>query len=312
MKGVFTRKKFNVSLFLLFLCGLFFVGMYIFVNIVDSTATSETLSFLFVGMLICLFVILSWFLNYRAFFHISDNSIQARYHWFGKLECNISDVDFAHAQLNTLTIQLKNGKCHTIMGIENSWELCSAILRKIPFETTEQPEKLIKTLNKTKSAKKKNFIYAILGIVLMFVNIFITVFLTDGKDINEFGKIDWFVMAVMGTIEIATVVVTFCFAHNAGKADFILVKLHYYIKRTIIETNLPMSYNAIKVFTEDSYSGLTILSAYPNSDAVYYSLHIFASDYTLIKAFESEVYENIDSIPGDFEALIDITEKVLH
>jgi dipeptidase D len=79
-------------------------------------------------------------LNYGAFIHIDEDSIKAKYHWFGKIDCKLSDVTFAMPQVNTLIIQLKDGKTHTIMGVENSWSLASAIRRNMPFESTEQPE----------------------------------------------------------------------------------------------------------------------------------------------------------------------------
>ena len=141
MKGIFIRKKFNVWLLLLFLCGLFFIGMYIFLNIVDSEATSELLTFLIFGILLCLVAIPSWLLNHGAFIQINNDSIRAKYHLFGRIDCNMNDVDFALAQINTLTIQLKNGKRHTIMGLENPLELCSVIRRNMNFETTKQPKK---------------------------------------------------------------------------------------------------------------------------------------------------------------------------
>ena len=117
MEGIFLRKKFNVWLFLLFLCGLAFIGMYIFLNIVDPKATSELLTFLIVGILIILVVIPSWLLNFGAFVHIDEDSIRAKYHWFGKLNCKTDEMAFAMAQVNTLTILLKNGKRQRIMGI---------------------------------------------------------------------------------------------------------------------------------------------------------------------------------------------------
>ena len=118
MDGVFLRKKFTGWLFLLFVCSLFFIGLYIFLNIVDPKATSELLTFLIMGILIILVVIPSWLLNLGAFIQISENSIKAKYHWFGKLNCKIGEVAFAMAQVNTLTILLKSGKRHMIMGVE--------------------------------------------------------------------------------------------------------------------------------------------------------------------------------------------------
>ena len=216
MDGVFLRKKFNGWLFLLFVCGLLFIGLYIFLNIVDPKATSELLTFLIMGILIILVVIPSWLLNFGAFVHIDENSIKAKYHWFGKIDCKLSDVTFAVARVNTLIIQLKDGKTHTIMGIENSWPLASLIRRNMLFKSTEQPETLIGKLNDLKSAKKKGLIYVCSGLALMFINIFVTVFLTGEREMHEFSKIDWTTFAIMGVVEIATIIATFYFAQKTG------------------------------------------------------------------------------------------------
>ena len=151
MEGMFLRKKFNIWLFLLFLCGLSFIGMYIFLNIVDPEATSELLSFLIVGIMISLVVIPSWFLNFGAFIQIGEDSIKAKYHWFGKLNCKIGEVAFAMAQANTLTILLKNGKRHIIMGIENPWPLASAIRQHIFTVETEKPDTLLRKLEEVQA-----------------------------------------------------------------------------------------------------------------------------------------------------------------
>ena len=79
MEGMFLRKKFNIWLFMLFACGLFFIGLYIFPNIIDAESTSEPLTFLFTGILIILFVVPSWLLNYGAFIRIDEDSIKANF-----------------------------------------------------------------------------------------------------------------------------------------------------------------------------------------------------------------------------------------
>lgn len=91
MEGKFLRKRFNIWLFLLFLCGSAFIGMSVFLNIIDPEATGELLTFLIVGVLICLVVIPSWLLNLGAFIQIDETSIKAKYHWFGKIDCKLSD-----------------------------------------------------------------------------------------------------------------------------------------------------------------------------------------------------------------------------
>lgn len=51
MDGIFIRRKTNIWLVLLLLCGIFFVALYAFLNIVDSEATGELLAFLIMGIL---------------------------------------------------------------------------------------------------------------------------------------------------------------------------------------------------------------------------------------------------------------------
>ena len=312
MEGIFLRKKFNIWLFLLFLCGLCFIGLYIFLNVVDSEATSELLTFLIIGILICMAVIPLWLLNFGAFIRIDEDSIKAKYHWFSKINCKLSDVTFAEARVNTLIIQLKDGKTHTIMGIKNSWSLASIIRRNMSFEVTEEPKVLIEKLNNLKSAKKKQFIYVCYCVALMFINIFITVFLTGEREMYEFSKTDWTVFAIMGVIEIVTVIATFYFAGRTGKNNIPIEKLRYEIQRRIVETHPLLPGFVIAVYTDENYTGRITLFGYPPESAIYYSVQEFASDYTLFKTYTSETYENQNELPESFEGLIDITEKVLH
>ena len=312
MEGMFLRKKFNIWLFLLFACGLFFIGLYIFLNIVDPGATSELLTFLIMGVLIILVVIPSWLLNFGAFIHIDDDSIKAKYHWFGKIDCKLSDVTFAVARGNTLIIQLKDGKTHTIMGVENSWPLASMIRRNMSFGVTEQPEVLMEKLNTLKSAKKKGLIYVCSGVALMFIIIFITAFLTGEREMHEFSNIDWTLFAIMVATEIATAVATFYFAGKTGKKNIPIEKLQYEIQRRNIETQPLLPGFVIAVYTDENYTGRITLFGYPNDSAVYYSVQEFTSDYTLLRAYTSDVYGSQEELPADFETLIDITDKVLH
>lgn len=309
---MFLRKKFNIWLFLLFVCGLFFIGLYIFLNIVDPKATSELLTFLIIGILTILVVIPSWLLNFGAFIHIDEDSIKAKYHWFGKIDCKLSDVVFAVARVNTLIIQLKDGKTHTIMGIENSWPLASIIRRNMSFEVTEQPEILMEKLNNLKATKKNGLIYVCSGVALMFVIIFITVFLTNDREMHEFSNIDWTIFAIMSAIELATVITTFYFAGKTGKNNIPIEKLKYEIQRRIIETQPMLPGFVIAVYTDENYTRRITLFGYPHDSAVYYSVQEFASDYTLFRAYTSDVYDSQEELPSDFETLIDITDKVLH
>ncbi len=312
MEGMFLRKKFNIWLFTLFLCGLAFIGMYIFLNIVDPEATSELLTFLIVGIMICLVVISSWLLNLGAYIHIDETSIKAKYHWFGKIDCKLSDITYAVARINTLIIQLKDGKTHTIMGVANPWPLASIIRRNMSFEVTEQPEILMEKLNNLRAAKKKELISVCSGVALMFIIIFITVFLTGEREMHEFSNLDWTIFAIMGAIEIATVIATFYFAQKTGKNNIPIEKLHHEIQRRIIETQPLLPGFVIAVYTDENYTGRITLFGYPNDSAVYYTVQELDAGYNLVQEYTSETFEDQEGLIEGFRSLIDITDKVLH
>ena len=309
-KAVFKKNPFWSILCLL--CGLFLMGIFIFVYCNDSEATiGELLAGVAFGLLICLFSILNLFYNFRAYLYIDDGNIKGKYHYFGKIDCHILDVDFVLGRNGTLIIQLKDGKCHTIMGLENSWELCSLIRQNMTFKATVEPEKLIEELNQLKSIRKKWLIYTCSTWVLMVVNIFVTVFLTGERELHEFSKTDWKIFAIMGIIEFVTVIATFLFAQKTGKNNTPIEKLKYYISRTIVETKPLLPGNMLKVCTDENYTERIILFGFPNEDSIYYCVEELDGNYNLEKVYTSEIYEDIEHMPDGLEFLIDITEKFL-
>lgn len=153
MVGVFRRGKLRGILWLIF--GVLLVAFSLFLRFADSDNPIVTYIGI-VGVVISLCSIISLFFNYKVYFEIADSRILSKYHWFGKLDCNISEVAFVEAQLNTLSILLKNGKRHIIMGIENSWPLASAIRRQIFSVETESPDTLRQELESAQAARKKD------------------------------------------------------------------------------------------------------------------------------------------------------------
>ncbi len=310
MEGMFLRKKFNVWLFLLFLCGLTFIGMYIFLNIVDPKAPSELLTFLIVGILIILVVIPSWLLNFGAFIQISENSIKAKYHWFGKLNCKIGEVAFAMAQVNTLTILLKNGKRHIIMGVENAWPLAAAIRQQIFTVETEKPDTLLRKLEEVQAARKKKLYWVLGCVALMFANIFIAVLLTGGKEMYAFSNTDWILFSIMGVVEILTVILTFYFAGQCGKQLLPIEHLKYRLKGAYIATT-PLPAGIVKrVYTDANHMGRIVICGYPNDESVYYCVQEFVGNYLLKTVDTSEIYENEDNLPNEaLSTFIDISDN---
>ena len=114
MKGIFIRKKFIGPLGFMSICSIFLIGLYFFLPIINPEATKGSLSFFMMGVLLALVTIPSWTLNHGAFFHITEDAIRAKYHWFGKINCKLSDVTFVFPQINILTICLKEFHAHNL------------------------------------------------------------------------------------------------------------------------------------------------------------------------------------------------------
>jgi hypothetical protein len=167
-------------------------------------------------------------------------------------------------------------------------------------------------LNNLRAAKKKELISVYSGVALMFIIIFITVFLTGEREMHEFSNLDWTIFAIMGAIEIATVIATFYFAQKTGKNNIPIEKLHYEIQRRIIETQPLLPGFVIAVYTDENYTGRITLFGYPNDSAVYYTVQELDAGYNLVQEYTSETFEDQEGLIEGFRSLIDITDKVLH
>ena len=306
------RKKYANGITLI-LSGIFLIVQFVFIGYKDPEATlGGLLVGIIGGVVFCLFGIISLLFNNKAFLYIDNCHIKGKYYLFSKIDCQISDIVFSLGRNGTLIIQLKDGKTHTIMGIENAWELGSFIRKNITFNASEQPESLIKNLNNLKFERKKGIIYVCFGVVLMFVIIFITVFLTGEREMHEFSNIDWTIFAIMVATEIATAVATFYFAGKTGKNNIPIEKLQYEIQRRIIETQPLLPGFVIAVYTDENYTGRITLFGYPNDSAVYYTVQELDAGYNLVQEYTSETFEDQEGLIEGFRSLIDITDKVLH
>ncbi len=312
MNGIFLRKKRKGWLLLLFLCGLCFIGLYLFFCFADPQATNEILVFLIFGVTTILIVIPSWLLNRGAYIRVDENTFEAKYHWFGKLRCPLSDIAFTQSRLNTLVVQLKSGKIYTIMGVENAWPLCCYIRRNTVFDMTDSPEELEQQLARVKAAKQKGLLIVCAGCAYMVLNILATVLLTGERELYEFCTADWITFGIMGVIELAIVVATFCAAKKTGKYTVPIERLQYELRRRTLETHPVSPGHVVKVFTDDDYTIRVTVFWNESAQAAYYTMQEFASDHTLFTSYESRLYEDGDPLPEVLDSLLDVTDIVWH
>ena len=146
----------------------------------------------------------------------------------------------------------------------------------------------------------------------MFINIFATVFLTGGKDLSDFSKADWTVFAlIMGAGELITVIVMFYFARKTGIKNVPIEKMQYSIRRRTIETTALFPGNVVGVYATEDYACRYTVLRFPNSSSVYCIVEGINPDFSLVKEFESEIFESVEQLPDAFESLIDISDMFL-
>ena len=231
-----------------------------------------------------------------------------KYHYFGKIDCLISDVYFALGGNNTVIIQQKNGKSHTIMGIINSWYIASEI-RKQSFEIeAEEPDSIRQQLNHAQATRKKELLLVLGGISLIFANIIIAVLLTGGRDLHEFGKLDWTLFAMMGFVELATVIGLFFIAQRCGKHLHLIEQLKYRLRGAIIATHPLPTNSTTAIYTDENYTGRILVCGFPNDESVYYCVQEIVGDFELETVHTSEIYSSTAELPIDgFSSLINIS-----
>ena len=301
VEGVFYKK--DTTGIVLLLIGPLLILAYLFFERSVSVLIFGT------GMALCgLSLVL---LNFKAFVHIEGDHISARYGWFQKLDCEIDDVAFALCQINTLTLLMRNGKQYSIIGVMNPSELCAAVRQKMTYDTPEPPEAVAAKLDQLKARRKKSFLFVFLGIVLMFVNIFILVFLTGGRDIPDFTQNDWLMMAIMGAVELVTVTVCFYVAARCGNTLIPIEHTKFRLQQSHIFNDPLPSDCASCILTDADYSGRITVCGFPNDTGVYYITELFQPDFALQQYRTSEIYDSEDDLPLDIEEWVDITDHFL-
>lgn len=313
INATFTKKHLWNTFFLF--GGLFAIGLFVFIGYTDPDSTmAGVLSGVILGAILCLFGILSLLFNFRAYLYIKDDHIKGRYHFFGKISCEISDIAFAQAYMNTLTILLRSGKRYGIVGIGNSAEFCSAIRRATFQPETDAPGNIRRELAEVQAAQKKRITYVIVGIALMFATIFAGVFLTGSRELYDFTKLDWCVFAGMWMVEVLIAAATFYFAGKSSKNHLSVDHLSFRLQGAIIASQPLPSGNPIRVYTDENYSGRLVVFGFPNEDGVYYCVQSFSGrEFRLDTVYTSEIYENENALraDADLSPFIDITQHFL-
>lgn len=308
MDGIFIRKKRIIWLILMLICGIFLIGLYAFPSITGRETAEGKLTHLIMGILCTLAAISALLFNHGAYIRIEENRINAKYHWFDRLDCAIDDIEFVLPKTNTLTFLLKGGKRHMIMGVENSWDLSSAIRRYVFGLETESPDSVRQKLEQAQATRKKA-LWWVLGLgTLMFANIFIAVLLTGGRELHEFSKLDWILFSVMGFVELLTLVSLFYAAQRYGKYMLPIEQLKYRLRGAVIAAAPLPTNSTVAVYMDWDHIGRIVVCGFPNDESVYYYVQKVLGDFELETVHESEIYPSKDDLPtGGLDELINVT-----
>lgn len=307
VKAIFIKKYFW-SIFCLS-CGVFLLVMFILCLINDVT---DAISGVFFSVAYIIGSIISLFFNHKAYLEIENGHIKGKYSLCNKIDCKISDVEFVLAERNKLIIQLKNCKIFRIYGIENSLQLCYQIRQNINFEEKSSPQELFEELKAVKTAEKNALVKICIGFSLMVINIFVTVFLTSGKELSEFTEKDWTIYVIFAIVELIATFITFYYVYKVIKNDYMFNKAAYSLRRRTMETSRLILGNVIKVLTDTDYRIRITLFRHPNTTEIYYTLEKFDPNYSLIQVDESETFQSIEHIPKEIKALNEIPANVIN
>lgn len=322
MDGIFIRKRLGIWP-VLFLIGLVLGAGYI-LRYISSPETARLTGVVIYWAMLLLFGIPAMLVNRGAYLHIDTetNRMNAKYHWFGRIDCSMEDIAFVQPQINTLTILMKNGKRHVIGLLENSADLSAAIRRQTFSLERESPEKLRQELLSLQMRKKKTLWWVLGGSVLLFVYIGLAVCLTGGKELHQFDGRDWVIFGLMGAMELVTMVATICIADRYGKYQLPMEQLQYRIRSALMATQPLPSNQVLSVYVDVNCRKRVLVCGFPNDESVYCDVQRFNGDMVLETAESSKVYNNAETLEEDYFRmketevemafdLIDISDLVL-
>lgn len=313
MNGDFSHLRRNVKScnLLMLLCGAVLAGMAIFLGTADPEAGNIPYIFLALGILLCADGAAGLLLSRSWYFRVDSSGITSRYPLFGKLDCQIEDIAFVSARINTLSILLTDGTRHIIMGVQNPWPLCSAIRSQHFAPETESPDSIRQTLAQTRANRRKIVLLVIFGSAGMIAVPLLAALLTGCRDMDVFGKTDWGIFTGMACLEVVIAILTLRAANRGGK---LLLSAEYLDDRlriaVILSQPLPTNH-AIAVYIGGDHTGRAVVCGFPQSESVYYCVQEFGEDFRLETTYTSKVYANTGALPVDrFSDLLDITSYV--
>ena len=246
--------------------------------------------------------------NRGDYFRVEEGRIHARYHWFGRLDCDLEDLVFIYGQPMTLNLLLKNGKRCSIAFLANAEELCAEVRRLTFSAEQEPPTVLTEQLEAVNQKRRRDVRWVIAGCVLIFVNIALMVLATGGREADAFSSRDWTVCWVMTAVECATVFATFWMARRCGMQLMDVYHLRHRLQSAVIGSQILPSNCVKSVYADTALNGRVVVCGLPNDSSLYYIVQEINDAFELVTSVASPFFDREEDLMEDLALdLIDIT-----
>lgn len=155
--------------------------------------------------------------NRKAFLKIEDGKIEAQFGCGEELYTELNNIANAENQGKLLKLYIDDSVI-LIYNLVNAKDLCQYILSHIsnPSNTINIEEAKFKH-QKNKQSYIKYLIATIIAGAFLFIHIGWCVFLTEGKELDNFSKLDDVVFLVFTFSEVFTIIIAFLLASKCGK-----------------------------------------------------------------------------------------------
>lgn len=319
MDGIFSNRRWTaISNILGLVSGIFLAALFIFLMIVDDFGSDTGLSLYFIGLGILVFLLcaVSLYVNKNAYIHAEGDELSGYFHFGLALRCRIEEIEAISWGGTMLNLQLKNGKQYVMYNLGNAYELGKYIKQRMPLSplATKSKEQLMQTV-RTMGTRRRNTGFALAGcFVLIFAGIFLTVWLTDGREMRDFTAVDWQVFRSMIAADVllmaAVVVLIRRFLRSSETFQQNLEDLLLLVLRT---APLPAGNpRHVYIAMDDEPPVRVTVCGFPHSEEVYYIAEVLTGDYILEQVHTSKVYPAMDALESELTELteIQIPEKI--
>ncbi len=295
---MFTRKKSTVVCSVLGLInGLFIIFMF-FVILPDAPSVTIFHIFLLLfGLSLTVTGLLILFKNHGAYIRVKDKHISARYNWGKRLECEVSDIRFVDIGVDSLIIELSNGRHYTIPDLENELSLCTHIRDLMGYKpSTANIVELRKKYDSSTKIHRRVYRICLSVVIISVICVLACIFGTGNRDFNELLHRDWIIIDISAAVILISWIIMFVVIFRYGKTLRERPIILFEIQKLVLEQTPPPPGKFIKAYADTFYNLRYTVLGVPDSEKVYCVVEVFCDNLTLLKDYETDEYDSLDEL----------------